>query len=328
MSPRSRSQLAEWRRRIQLVLTSDVVAGRRPGPLPPPEWAKTLRQLTQLVRAPMPAPTWWTPRNALSGSVETRTDPTSYHFDGMKRPEPDDPPVLYFQLSMAGFGHFELYGEAPRKITPGKAFFAIIPSRHRYYLPPSSPGWTFAWIGIHEPRLIARVAKQVKATGPLVDIRPDSALTGIFLRLVRAAIKKDFRDRFDAELALWEFVLAFERLAHEAGDSSGEGHRLLEEVRSLIVAGLPSPVGVDALAAEYGMSRSHFSHLFRTRTGLTPAHFATEVRVHEAARMLRETREPLKTIASDYGFANPNHFSKVFRRFQHVSPLSYRRTVR
>ena len=76
------------------------------------------------------------------------------------------------------------------------------------------------------------------------------------------------------------------------------------------------------------MSRSHFSHLFRTRTGLTPAHFATEVRVHEAARMLRETREPLKTIASDYGFANPNHFSKVFRRFQHVSPLSYRRTVR
>ena len=276
----------------------------------------------------MPAPLWWTLRTALCGSVETRTDPTSYYLDGMNRPGPDDPPVFYFQLTMAGWGQFELYGEEPHTITPGKAFFAIIPSRHRYYLPPSSPGWTFAWIGVHEPQLIARVVKQVKATGPLVDARPDDALTGSFLRLVRAAIKKDFRDRFDAELALWEFVLAFERWSYEARDSSGEGHRLLEEVRALILAGLPRSVSVAALAAEYGMSRSHFSHFFRTRTGLTPAHFTTEVRVHAAARMLRETREPLKTISGDCGFANANHFSKVFRRFQHVSPLSYRRTIR
>jgi AraC-like DNA-binding protein len=246
----------------------------------------------------------------------------------MHRPGPDDPPVFYFQLCLAGWGHFQLYGEEPQKVTPGKAFFALIPSRHRYYLPRESPGWTFAWIGVHHPSLIARVAKPVKATGPLLDLRPDGALTAVFLRLVRGAIKKDFRDRFDAELALWEFVLAYERWAHEARDSSGDSYRLLEEVRSFVVASLPKTIDVDALAAEYGMTRSHFSHFFRMHTGLTPAHFATEVRVHEAARLLRETRAPLKSIAGDCGFANGNHFSKVFRRYQHLSPLSYRRTIR
>jgi AraC-like DNA-binding protein len=45
-------------------------------------------------------------------------------------------------------------------------------------------------------------------------------------------------------------------------------------------------IAVDALAAERGMSRSHFSHYFRARTGLSPARLMTEVRIREAARTL------------------------------------------
>jgi len=75
------------------------------------------------------------------------------------------------------------------------------------------------------------------------------------------------------------------------------------------------------------MSRSHFSHYFRTRTGLAPAQFMTEVRIREASRALVATRAPLKEIANDWGFANANHFGKVFRRFQHQSPAVYRDAV-
>jgi AraC-like DNA-binding protein len=235
---------------------------------------------------------------------------------------------LYFQLCLAGWGHFQLHGEQPQKVTPGKAFFALIPSRHLYYLPEESPGWIFARIGIHQPYLVARVAKQVAVTGPLLDVSPDSALAASTLRLVRGAIKKDFLDRFDVELALFEFVLVYERWASQMRDGSGEGQRLLDEVQSRIVASLPQGIHVHALAAEYGMSRSHFSHFFRTRTGLTPARFASEVRVHEAARMLRDTRASLRQIAEKCGFADATHFCKVFRRIQHASPMSYRRTIR
>jgi AraC-like DNA-binding protein len=246
----------------------------------------------------------------------------------MNQQGPDDPPAFCFKLGLGGWGHFELDGEQPRKVTPGRGCFAIIPSRHRYNLPRESPGWTFAWIGIQNPLMSARVAKQMSAVGPLVELEPGQALTRVFLRLVRGAIKKDFRDRFDVELAMWEFVLAYERWAHEIRDSSGEGQRLLDDVRTRIVAGLPRALGVDVLAAEYGMSRSYFSHFFRTHTGLTPAHYAIEVRIHEAARLLRETRAPLKVVASACGFANANHFSKVFCRYQHIRPPAYRRATR
>lgn len=286
-----------------------------------------LRELTDLSRTPVPPPLWWTLQTAYCGCVETRTDPANYDFDGMNRPGPNDPPVFYFQLSLAGWGHFEVDKQEAQKITAGRGFFAIVPSRHRYYLPSDSPGWTFAWIGVHQPYLVARIAKQVTASGPIVDFAPDSALARIFLRLVRGAIKKDFHDRFEVELALWEFVLAFERWAFDSRENATEGDRLLEAVRLRIIAALPNALRVDGVAAEYGMSRSHFSHYFHELTGLTPARYATEVRVHEATRMLRETREPLKAIAAACGFATANHFCKVFRRHQHLTPLAYRRTV-
>jgi len=80
-----KSKLAHWRRSSLEALTSEVVAGRIPGPAPPREWAPALHQLTELARKPSPAPAWWTPMTAYFGSIETRTDPSSYYWDGRMR---------------------------------------------------------------------------------------------------------------------------------------------------------------------------------------------------------------------------------------------------
>jgi AraC-like DNA-binding protein len=321
------SKVAQWRRSSFEVLTSDVVASRRPGPEAPPEWAAALHQLVELSRKPVPPPSWWTPMTAYFGSVETRTDPSTYAWDGMKRLGRGDAPLFAFQLTLAGWGHFQRYGRPPRRVQPGTAFIALIPSRHRYYLPAGSPGWTFGWISIYHPYLLDRMAKLVSAVGALVEVVPDGPLSAIAMRLLRGAIKKDFRNRFEVELALFQFLVACEESAHQARASSGEGERLIEAVRARVEASLPAALDVNALAADHGMSRTHFSHFFRARTGLTPARFAAEVRVHRATRMLLDPRTPLKQIALDCGFADANYFCKVFRRFQHMSPASYRRRI-
>jgi len=322
-----RSRVALWRRRSLDVLTSDVVAGRARGPEPPRAWAGRLRQLVEASHRAEAGPSWWSPTTAYFGSVETRTDPRAYRWDGMKRLGRHDRPVVFFQFTLAGWGQFELYGKPPRDLGPGTAFFALVPSRHRYYLPESSPGWTFGWIGVYHPYLIQRIARQVAATGPVLQLPPQSALAAIAMRLVRGAFRKDFRDHFEVELALFEFTLAFERMAQQLRDPDGERARLLDELRSRVLANPRQPPGVAALAAERGMSRSHFSHEFHARTGLSPARFMTEVRVQEAARTLVATHAPLKQIAVEWGFANANHFGKVFRRFQHQSPAVYRLAV-
>jgi AraC-like DNA-binding protein len=321
------SKLALWQQSSFEALTSGVVAGRTAGPPPPAEWATTLQQLIELARKPVQAPLWWTPMTGFFGAVETRTDPASYCWDGMKRLGRGDAPLFAFQLTFAGWGHFQLYDQPPQRVSPGTAFLALMPSRHRYYLPGDSPGWTFGWISIYHPYLLARMEKLVAATGPLIQVPSESALARIAVRLMRGAVKKDFRDRFEVEAALFEFLVACEQCAQERTDSSGEGERLLEDVHERVLASLPKAIDVNALAVAYGMSRTHFSHYFRSQTGFTPARFAAEVRIHQATRMLLDTRAPLKQIADRCGFADANYFCKVFRRFQHMSPAAYRRSV-
>jgi hypothetical protein len=99
-------------------------------------------------------------------------------------------------------------------------------------LPQGSPGWTFGWIGIYHPYLVRRIEKQVAATGPLLQTSPACRLIAQAIRLVRGAFRKDFRDRFDVELALFEFTIAYERLAQEQRHPEGERERLLDAHRS------------------------------------------------------------------------------------------------
>lgn len=316
-----------WRRSTLDVLTSDVVASRAPGPAPPPAWAPALHQLASLLRNPSPAPRWWTPMNAYLGSIETRTDPAGYQLDGTTRLARGDAPFFAFQLTLAGWGHYQSHGRPPQRVRPGTAFIAVVPSRHRYYLPQESPGWVFSWVSIYHPYVLARMTRLVRAAGPFVDVAPDGPLAAITTRLIRGSIRKDFRDRFEVEQALFEFLVACER-AMARTHSTDEGERLLDEVRSLVLERLPGAVDASALATEYGMSRTHFSHYFRTRTGQTPARFSAEVRVREATRMLLETSASLAEVAAASGFANANYFCKVFRRIHNMSPMSYRRVLR
>lgn len=318
------NEAALWRRRSFDVQTSDVVAGRGPGPQPPAAWARRLDKLIAASRDPQNGPAWWTPVNAYFGSVETRTHQHGYYLDGM-RLGPDDQPLVFFQFTLAGFGHYESYGRPAQRIGPGKSFFAVLPSQHRYYLPEASPGWTFGWIGLYHPYLVRRIARQVTSSGAVVDTPANSPLIACALRLVRGAFHKDYRDRFAVELDLFELTLAFERLAHQSRDETSAP--LLDDVRNRILANPQRNVGVAELAAERGMSRSAYSHFFRAHTGQSPAHFMTEVRVQQAERLLTTTRLTLERVARECGFANANHFGKVFRRFRQQSPHSYRQSA-
>ena len=296
-------------------------------PSPPPEWTATVDHLASLAQSPVPPPPWWKASAGFRASVETWTDPTS-HRRSDEASQEGAGGSLVLQLTLAGWGYLCLQGQEPQEIGPGRGFWAAKPHRSSHYLPEESPGWTFARIEIHHPYFRSRLAKQVRAARRLIDVRPGDALTASVVRLVRGARCKDFQDQFEAELALFEFVLAFERWTKRIANGAREDERLMEDVRSHVLAMLPEAVEVTELAAKFGMSRGHFSHFFRKRTGMTPSHFATQVRIQAVEKMLLSTREPLKTIADACGFANANHLCKVFRRFRHFTPTSFRHALR
>ncbi|WP_454619709.1 helix-turn-helix domain-containing protein [Bradyrhizobium cenepequi] len=88
---------------------------------------------------------------------------------------------------------------------------------------------------------------------------------------------------------------------------------------------LAGKISLEQVAAEFGLSVSHFSRAFRISTGLPPHQWLLRQRV-KAAKQLMTVRElPLSEIAISAGFANQSHFTRVFSSVVGVSPGAWRR---
>jgi len=88
---------------------------------------------------------------------------------------------------------------------------------------------------------------------------------------------------------------------------------------------LGGTLSLQRVAAELGLSVSHFSRAFRISTGLPPHQWLLRQRV-KAAKQLMSVRDlTLSEIAISAGFANQSHFTKVFSAHVGVSPAAWRR---
>ncbi|HLG76838.1 MAG TPA: helix-turn-helix transcriptional regulator [Ktedonobacteraceae bacterium] len=259
-------------------------------------------------------------------AMETRTSSHHYSWDSMKRRSDPAHPFVIFQYTLAGWGYYT-EGRTLRKVSPQMAFMAVVPSDNRYYLPPESSGWTFFWIIIRHPYVVNRIVQRRMSVGPILTLHPESMLVTRAVQLLEGIYSETFHDTFAEEQALFDFLIEYERVAYHSRYPLEKRECLLDNVRTSVLQALDQPIEVEQLAHHYEMSRSHFSHYFKNTTGIAPAQFVVQVRLEEATRRLLHTNLNLETIASETGFANANHFCKVFRRHYHLSPGEFRRQM-
>ena len=85
------------------------------------------------------------------------------------------------------------------------------------------------------------------------------------------------------------------------------------------------PIDVKSVASAFGFSRTHFSTLFAQKTGETPYNYLTKVRIQKAKEYLQEDRFSIQEIAYSVGFSCIGRFSELFKKYEGVSPLAYRK---
>lgn len=98
----------------------------------------------------------------------------------------------------------------------------------------------------------------------------------------------------------------------------------LADVVDQIIDRPGDPHSLDTLADKCGMSRTTFSENFQKAFGRSAADFVREVRLRGAAKLLRQTRDPTKTIAARVGYASRSNFSHAFSEFFGSTPAEYR----
>jgi AraC family transcriptional regulator len=100
--------------------------------------------------------------------------------------------------------------------------------------------------------------------------------------------------------------------------------RQLRKIQDHVAEHLAEEISIDRLAELVELSSSHFSHVFKETTGMTPLQFVTRERVTRAQQMIRETSRSLIEIGFEIGYTSPSHFAQVFRRVVGVTPTEFR----
>lgn len=84
-------------------------------------------------------------------------------------------------------------------------------------------------------------------------------------------------------------------------------------------------LSTEKLAAEFGLSESHFYRVFRETNGISPASYMERVRMDCACHFLQKSSSSITNIALDLGFKTSQHFATVFKKYIGMPPREWRR---
>lgn len=82
---------------------------------------------------------------------------------------------------------------------------------------------------------------------------------------------------------------------------------------------------IEEMAAEVGLSQSHFMKYFKNTMGTSFIEYLNEYRLTMAARLLLSSDSSILAIAAEVGFENLSYFNRIFKKRFGQTPREYRR---
>ena len=104
----------------------------------------------------------------------------------------------------------------------------------------------------------------------------------------------------------------------------GNNDQLMNRIMKSINEHISDPdFNVESLAEDVGISRAQLHRKMKEITGISTGEFIRNLRLEQAARLLREQKINVTQVAYAVGFNNQTHFSTVFRKRYGMSPTEY-----
>lgn len=99
---------------------------------------------------------------------------------------------------------------------------------------------------------------------------------------------------------------------------------LIEKIMDVINKNMSEPtLNVEMLAREVGLSRVHLHRKLKELTNLSTRDFIKNIRMQQAAKLLKEKHPSISEVAYAVGFGNLSHFSSTFKEIFGVSPKEF-----
>ena len=104
----------------------------------------------------------------------------------------------------------------------------------------------------------------------------------------------------------------------------GNNDALMERIMKSINENLADPdFNVEKLTDDVGISRAQLHRKMKEITGISTGEFIRNLRLEQAAKLIKEDKINITQVAYTVGFNNQTHFSTVFKKHFGMSPTEY-----
>lgn len=202
-------------------------------------------------------------------------------------------------------------------LSPGAVF--IYEQGEEHELQAGEDGaWNYRWITLDGPH-VSSVLKslglgRVQHSGPC----PENLFRQVNERLHDATPRGERK----ASLLGYELLL---QAASSVPDPSSEAPILARQAREVLDSRFHEPgMNIETLAAQLKVHRTTLYRVFVRCYGVSPIQYLMRIRLGRALERLKESSEPVATIALECGLPDIAYFSKLVKKVTGQSPLHFR----
>jgi AraC-like DNA-binding protein len=210
------------------------------------------------------------------------------------------------------------------KMEPGD--YCFIPQRepHAYAADTNNP-WTIYWFHFKGSNADA-VVGELSKTGRLKGFIRYNAMCISLFDEIYARLDSGFGNESMqyANMSFWKLLAAFIYNAESVADDKLREKDAVESATEYMKSNISKSLTLNQVSREVNLSGSHFSYLFRKKTGFPPMEYFNHMKVQLACQFLMFTEMRIKEIALEVGIVDQYYFSRLFSRVMGLSPNQYR----
>ena len=103
-----------------------------------------------------------------------------------------------------------------------------------------------------------------------------------------------------------------------------ESESVVAKARNYIDENYNKDISLDEVSRMVDISPYYFSKLFKQEQGEGFVEYLTRIRMTNARQLLKNQKYSIKEICSMCGYSDPNYFSRIFKRYEGVTPSEFR----
>ena len=112
-----------------------------------------------------------------------------------------------------------------------------------------------------------------------------------------------------------------------AGSKQTAAISITNKFKAQLFANIRTKHRVGDYASLLNITPNHLNKSVKTITGKSPTKWIDETLVLEAKVLLYQTDLPINALASEIGVFDPSYFSRLFKKYEGITPLEFRKMI-